>query len=187
MHMGEVGIEIAPDTEASDENLARYIDALLERTCLIARWLTCAEQSALRLWVTDDPAKLRKYFSLSEKYERYRNFRVNPAGTGLHGMAIPPGEVVRLTQDEVLSHPLFQNFAPTEAEHPPMRGWLATSVCDEDGRIYGLLQLSDKSGGRDFDGSDEERVLELAALLGVALDALRFGAKITSPAGQVTD
>ena len=41
----------------------------------------------------------------------------------------------------------------------------------EDGRIYGLLQLSDKSGGRDFDADDEEHIRELAALVGEALDA----------------
>jgi len=175
VHAGEVGIEIAPALDASraDGRLAERVDALLRRTCRIARALTGAEQAALKLWVDGDPSKARKYFSLSEKYERYRDFRVDPRGLGLHGMAIPPGEVVRLTQREVERHPLFQNFAPVGAEHPPMRGWLATSVCGEDGRAYGLLQLSDKSGGREFEADDEARLRELAALIGETLDALR--------------
>jgi GAF domain-containing protein len=177
MHTGEVGIEIAPLLDASgagaDGRLGGRVDALLRRTCLLARALTGAEQAALKLWVDEDAAKARKYFSLSEKYESYRDFRVNPQGHGLHGMAIPPGEVVRLTQEEVVSHPLWRNFGGLEAEHPPMRGWLATSVCGEDARVYGLLQLSDKSGGRDFDADDEEHIRELAALVGEALDALR--------------
>jgi hypothetical protein len=54
-----------------------------------------------------------------------------------------------------------------------MRGWLATSVCGADGHTYGLLQLSDKSAGRDFDASDEENVRELAAPIGEMLDAMR--------------
>ena len=54
-----------------------------------------------------------------------------------------------------------------------MRGWLATSVCDEDGRRYGLLQLSDKKGGAEFTPDDSEGVRELAALVGETLDALR--------------
>ena len=91
-------------------------------------------------------------------------------------LAIPPGEVVRLTEDEVLHHPLFFNFGSFSDTHPPMRGWLATSVCGAGGRLYGLLQLSDKSGGRDFDASDEEGVRELAALIGETLDALSGGA-----------
>ena len=102
------------------------------RTCRIARALTGAEQAALKLWVEGDPTKARKYFSLSEKYEHYRDFRVDPRGLGLHGMAIPCGEVVSLTEQQVLDHPLFQNFGRLQGEHPPMRGWLATSVCGAD-------------------------------------------------------
>jgi GAF domain-containing protein len=94
-------------------------------------------------------------------------------------MAIPPGEVVRLTQDEVVGHPLWRNFGPLGAEHPPMRGWLASSVFGEEGRIYGLLQLSDKCGGRDFDADDEEHIRELAALVGETLDALRAASSVS--------
>jgi hypothetical protein len=88
-------------------------------------------------------------------------------------MAIPPDEVVRLTEDEVVRHPLFRNFSGVSASHPPMRGWLATSVCGTGAHTYGLLQLSDKSAGRDFDASDEENVRELAALIGEMLEAMR--------------
>ena len=181
-HSGEVGIEIAPllDAGSADADLADRIDALLRRTCKLARALTGAEQSALKLWVGEDPTKARKYFSLSEKYAAFSDFRVDPKGIGLHGMAIPPGEVVRLTEDEVLRHPLFLNFGSLLASHPPMRGWLATSVCGEGGHLYGLLQLSDKSGDRDFDALDEENVRELAALIGETLDALRATTSSTS-------
>lgn len=180
MHSGEVGIEIAPllDASGGDDELAGRVDALLRRTCRIARALTGAEQAALKLWVDEDAAKARKYFSLSPKYESYEDFRVDPQGLGLHGMAIPAGEVMRLTQEEVVNHPLWRNFGALQAEHPPMRGWLALSVCGEDGRIYGLLQLSDKSGGGDFDAEDEEHIRELAALVGEALDALRAASSI---------
>jgi hypothetical protein len=54
-----------------------------------------------------------------------------------------------------------------------MRGWLATAVCGEDGRSYGLLQLSDKQDGADFGEEDADSVRELAALVGETLDALR--------------
>jgi len=57
-----------------------------------------------------------------------------------------------------------------------MRGWLATSVGD-DARVSGLLQLGDKSGGREFDESDETNIHELAALIGETLDALRLAAQ----------
>src|SRR3954452_12976129 len=145
-HTGEVGIEIAPSLDAGspDTALAAEIDSLLRRACSIARALIGAEQAALKLWIDGDPAKARKYFSLSDKYSAYRDFRVDPQGRGLHGMEIPRGEVVRLTEDEVLKHPLYRNFGQLVDRHPPMRGWLATSVYSPDGHLYGLLQLSDK-------------------------------------------
>jgi GAF domain-containing protein len=179
MQTGEVGIELTPILDASslESRLAAQLDALLRRTCQIARALTGAEQAALKLWVGEDPSQARKYFSLSEKYAAFRDFRIDPKGLGLHGMTIPPGEVVRLTEAEVLAHPLYNGFGPLADDHPPMRGWLATSVCGEGGRAYGLLQLSDKSGGREFDEADETNIRELAALIGETLDALRLAAQ----------
>jgi hypothetical protein len=91
---------------------------------------------------------MRKFFNLSERYERWRDYRVDPRGVGLHGLALAPGEVVRLTQDEVEAHPAWQAFGTQAGKHPPLRGWLATPVCSEDARSYGLLQLSDKAGAR---------------------------------------
>ena len=179
MQPGEVGIEITPILTAHsiDPRFAAQLDALLRRSCQIARALTGAEQAALKLWVGEDTSQARKYFSMSDNYAAFRDFRVDPKGDGLHGMRIPPGEVIRLTEAEVLSHPLYQGFGPFADAHPPMRGWLATNVRGDDGRIYGLLQLSDKSGGRDFDESDEVNIHELAALIGETLDALRLAAQ----------
>jgi GAF domain-containing protein len=73
-----------------------------------------------------------------------------------------------------MSHPLYLGFGDLADSHPPMRGWLATSVCGADGRVYGLLQLSDKSEGREFDESDETNIQALSALIGETLDALRL-------------
>lgn len=172
----EIGLKITPDPSPSLEStFAAQLDAIVRRACQIARALVGAEQAAIQLWVTD-PSRAHKYFTLSEKYAAFHSFRVDPKGTGLHGMTIPGGEVVRLTQPEVLAHPLFRGFAPFADVHPPLRGWLATSVCGDDGRPYGLLQLSDKRGGCDFDEADEADILHLAALLGAALDALRLAA-----------
>ena len=80
---------------------------------------------------------------------------------------------MRLTQDEVEAHPDWAGFGDVADSHPPMRGWLATAVCGGDGRSYGLLQLSDKSGRADFTAEDEDRIRELAAFTGTTLDALR--------------
>jgi hypothetical protein len=175
MHDAEVGTEIAPILEATSEEqaLSERVDALLRRTCRLARALTGAEQAALKLWVDEDPSQARKYFSLSAKYAAFRDYRVNPGGFGLHGIEIPPGDVIRLTQAEVEAHPAWRGFGNQAGKHPPMRGWLATAVCGEGGRRYGLLQLSDKRGDAEFSEDDADYVRELAALVGETLDALR--------------
>jgi hypothetical protein len=54
-----------------------------------------------------------------------------------------------------------------------MRGWLATAVCGENDRRYGLLQLSDKQGDADLTEEDSASIRDLAALVGETLDALR--------------
>lgn len=179
MELGEVEIEITPVLAAPslEPQFAARLDALLRRTCRIARALTGAELAAVKLWIGEDSSEGRKYFSMSEKYAAFRDFRIDPRGDGLHGMRIPPGEVIRLTEAEVLAHPLYQGFGAFAETHPPMRGWLATSVYSDDGRKHGLLQLSDKSSGRDFDESDEANIREFAALIGETLAVLRLAAQ----------
>ena len=170
--LGEVGTEIAPEI-VPDQEVAAKVDVLLRQACHLARCLTGAEQGAMAVHATADDAP-RKYFSLSTAYEPWHDYRPDPKGLGLHGLELPPGEVVRLTQDEVEAHPAWQNFGDQAASHPPMRGWLATAVCGDGGYRYGLLQLSDKEGGADFTAEDETRIHELAQLIGAALDALRL-------------
>jgi GAF domain-containing protein len=170
-NVGDVGTEVAPEV-ADDPELAARLDDLLHRTCSLARALTGAEQAALKVDLDGDGHAARKFFSLSARYARWRDFRVDPRGLGLHGIELEPGEVVRLTQDEVETHPAWTGFGAEAGRHPPLRGWLATPVCGDHGRNYGLLQLSDKLGGADFTAEDEDRIRELAALAGATLDAL---------------
>jgi GAF domain-containing protein len=172
MHAGDVGTEIAPEV-VEDPELAARLDDILHRTCSLARALAGAEQAAFSVDLDGDGHATRKFFNLSERYARWRDYRVDPRGLGLHAIRLEPGRVVRLTQEEVEGHPAWRGFGDQAAVHPPFRGWLATPVCGDDGRTYGLLQLSDKSGGGDFTAEDEDPIRELAALAGATLDALR--------------
>jgi GAF domain-containing protein len=171
-HSGDVGTEFAPEV-ADDPDLAARLDDLLHRTCSLARALTGAEQAALGVDLDGDGHAARKFFNLSARYARWRDYRAAPKGLGLHGLQFDPGEVERLTQEEVEAHPAWTGFGDQAPDHPPMRGWLATSVWGEAGRCYGLLQLSDKEGGLDFTDDDAQRIQELSAFAGATLDALR--------------
>ena len=181
MHAGDVGTEFAPEV-TDDPELAARLDDLLHRTCSLARALAGAEQAALGVDLDGDGQAARKFFNLSERYARWRDYRVAPRGVGLHGLRLEQDRVIRLTQQEVEAHPAWTGFGDQAAVHPPMRGWLAAAVCGEDGRAYGLLQLSDKSDGGEFTEEDEENIRELAAFAGATLDALRAARR--SPAGR---
>lgn len=52
-----------------------------------------------------------------------------------------------------------------------MRGWLAAPLADSKGTNWGLMQVTDKESG-DFTETDEHRIVELAELVSVALEAL---------------
>lgn len=81
--------------------------------------------------------------------------------------------MVRPRQEEVEAHPAWTGFGDVADDHPPLRAWVATAVCGDDGRRYALLQLSDKMGGAGFTAEDEDSVRELAAFAGATLDTLR--------------
>ena len=148
------------------------VDTTLQTCCELARALIGAHQAAMSLIVGGDWAHARKYFSISDKYAAFRDFTRPGRGIGLHAVVIEKNMALRLTQDEVESHPDWRGFAETAATHPPLRGLLAVPIVGEDGQNYGLLQVSDKVDGTEFDEEDEHRLQRLASLGALALDAL---------------
>jgi GAF domain-containing protein len=148
------------------------VDSTLQLCCELARGLIGAHQAAMSLIVAGDWAHARKYFSLSEKYAAFHDFTMPGRGIGLHAVIVDENKALRLTQDEVEAHPAWQGFGEAAETHPPLRGLLAVPIVGEDGLNYGLLQVSDKLDGSEFDEADEGQLQRLAALGALALDAL---------------
>lgn len=148
------------------------VDATLQATCELARALIGAHQAAMSLIVDGDWHQARKYFSLSDKYADFRDFTMPARGIGLHALVVAENAVLRLTQAEIERHPGWRGFAEAAETHPPLRGLLAVPLVGEDGLNYGLLQVSDRADGGDFDERDERRLRRLAVLAAFALDAL---------------
>lgn len=161
-------ISSAPPTALSEA-----VDHILHHTTEVARDLVGAHQSAATLIVANDWEHARKWFSLSEKYAGWFSYRAPARGVGLHAEVVHDNAPMRLTQPEVESHPAWRGFGDESPRHPPMRGWLAIPLIGQDGRNYGLLQLSDKYDGADFTEEDERRLTHLARLTAVALTAVR--------------
>jgi len=148
------------------------VDETLQASCEVARALVGAHQAAMSLIIRGDWSHARKYFSLSDKYAPFRDFTMPARGVGLHALVVAENTALRLTQAEVERHPAWRGYAEAAGSHPPLRGLLAVPIVGEDGLNYGLLQLSDKVNGTDFNEDDERRLQHLAGLAALALDAL---------------
>jgi GAF domain-containing protein len=149
------------------------VDVTLQATCEVARALIGAHQAAMSLIVAGDWAHARKYFSLSDKYEPWKNVTMPARGVGLHALVVAENEAIRLTQHQAEEHPAWRGYGPSAGKHPPLRGLLAVPLVGEEGLNNGLLQLSDKVDGGDFDEDDQRRLVCLAELAATTLDALR--------------
>lgn len=161
------------ETPKATEEFDARVDHLLQCTCEVARGLTGAHQAAMAMLVGGDWTQARKYFSLSDKYEQWEDFTMPARGIGLHALVVAENEALSLKEDEVERHPGWRGFAESAGKHPPLRGLLAVPIVGEDGLNYGLLQVSDKVDGGDFDQEDERRLQCLADGAAVGLDALR--------------
>jgi GAF domain-containing protein len=146
-------------------------DPILAQAAELARVITRAHQSAAVQLVGEGWAYARKYFSLSEKYAAWSDYRQPATGAGIHGFAHQINQPLRLTDAELRAHPEWRNFSGAEADHPAMRGWLVTPLMGSDGLNYGFIQVTDRLEG-DFTDQDEANLVRLATLTSTALDAL---------------
>ena len=154
--------------------LASYMlaaDPVLAEATELARVLARAHQGSATQLIGDGWDHARKYFSLSEKYAKWADYRAPAKGFGIHAHAHEVSEPIRLTDEELRAHGEWRNFGPQLDHHPPMRGWLAVPIIGSDGVNYGFIQVSDRLEG-DFNEQDEANLVRLAALTSTALDAL---------------
>ncbi len=147
------------------------IDPVLASTAELARVVTHSHQGACTQLIGGGWSHARKYFSLSEKYAKWADYRTPAVGFGIHAHAHRIDKPMRLTDSELRAHPEWRNFGRERDRHPPMRGWLVAPLIGSDGDNYGFVQASDRLDG-DFDEQDEANLVRLASLASAALDAL---------------
>jgi len=107
---------------------------------------------------------------LSAKYASFRCYDKVPDGSGIYALVCEEGRPLRLTQTELEAHPRWRRFGADAEAHPPLRGWLAAPLIARDGGTLGLIQLSDKVDGSDFDALDEAIIVQLAQIASVAVE-----------------
>jgi PAS domain S-box-containing protein len=149
---------------------APTLENTLENINEAAQRIIGAHQGVVSLTRGPDWSQAINAVTLSDKYSAWRDFTTMPEGEGIYAWLCEENRPARMTQRELELHPRWRGFGNHAAEHPPMRGWLAAPLVGRDGVNLGLIQLSDKEDGSDFDEADEAMLVQLAHFASAAVE-----------------
>lgn len=90
-----------------------------------------------------------------------------PHGRGILGLLISDPRPIRMK--DLSQHPSSYGFPPN---HPPMGSFLGVPVRIR-GTVFGNLYLTEKAGGGEFTETDEQLVVALAGVAGLAIENAR--------------
>jgi signal transduction histidine kinase len=139
------------------------LDLVLERVIEAARELTGARYAAVGVL---DPSRseLERFITAGIDRATQESIGALPRGRGVLGELINHPHALRLA--DVGAHPHSYGFPPG---HPEMAMFLGVPLLVA-GQPFGNLYLTEKAGGDGFTEEDEEAVVRLADLAGVAID-----------------
>ena len=143
------------------------LDALLQRLAETAAELTGARYAALGV-IDASGRELERFLTTGVDPATYAAIGDLPRGRGILGVLIRNAETLRL--HDIAEDPRSVGFPPN---HPPMHTFLGVPVLLR-GVAYGNLYLTEKAGGGDFTGEDEELVGLLATQAAVAIENARL-------------
>ena len=139
------------------------LEDVLERVVEEAVEITGARYGALGVLNPRGDA-LARFITRGVDEETHRAIGDLPHGRGVLGVLISEPAALRL--HDVGTHPRSYGFPPG---HPEMRSFLGVPVAVR-GEAYGNLYLTEKRSGEDFTETDEEAVMALAEIAGIAIE-----------------
>ena len=161
-----------------NDELRRLLDAILpvasglslpvvlERIVASACGLVGARYGALG--VLADDMTLSEFITVGIDAETIAKIGPPPQGHGVLGLLIWDPKPVRM--DDIAEHTESYGFPP---HHPAMHSFLGVPVLVRD-KVFGNLYLTEKIDAPRFTDEDEQLVMGLAAVAGVAIDNARL-------------
>ena len=143
------------------------LEALLQRIVETAAELTGARYAALGV-IDKTGQALERFLTTGIDPETHAAIGDLPRGRGILGVLIRDAQPLRLR--DLSSDARSVGFPE---HHPPMKSFLGLPIILR-GVAYGNLYLTEKEGGRDFSGEDEELTQLLAAQAAVAIENARL-------------
>lgn len=157
---------------------ATNLDETLREITHAARRIIGAHQGVVSLPGGTDWSQAINTVALTENYSAWQDYAELPDGSGIYAWVCEENTAVRFTQAELEAHPRWRAFSARSPHRPSMRGWLAAPLIGRDGSNLGLIQLSDKEDGSDFDAADEAMLVQLAQLASAAVEQSQMEAAL---------
>jgi signal transduction histidine kinase len=154
------------------------LDGVLERIVEAAAQVTGARFAALGV-IDPSGAGLERFVTHGVDDETRTTIGSPPHGRGILGVLIHDATPLRL--HDLGEDPRSVGFPPG---HPPMRTFLGAPILLR-GVAYGNLYLTEKEGGADFTGEDEDLLQLLAAQAAVAIENARLYESATAWSQQL--
>ncbi|MDQ1713091.1 MAG: hypothetical protein QOE45_2541 [Frankiaceae bacterium] len=146
------------------------LPVVLERIVAAACELVGARYGALGVLAEDNT--LAEFITVGIDAETIARIGPPPQGHGVLGLLIWDPKPVRM--DDIAEHASSYGFPP---DHPPMHSFLGAPVRVRD-TVFGNLYLSEKRDAPRFTQDDEDLVVGLAAVAGVAIENARLHARV---------
>jgi signal transduction histidine kinase len=151
---------------ASDLSLPVVLERIVEAACE----LVGARYGALGVLAED--LSLAEFITVGIDADTIERIGPPPEGHGVLGLLIWEPKPVRM--DDIAAHERSYGFPP---HHPPMHSFLGAPVLVR-GEVFGNIYLSEKRGAARFTQDDEDLVVGLAAVAGVAIENARLHARV---------
>ena len=151
---------------ASDLSLPVVLERIVAAACELAG----ARYGALGVLAEDQT--LAEFITVGIDAETIARIGPPPEGHGVLGLLIWDPKPVRM--DDIAKHASSYGFPP---HHPPMHSFLGVPVLVR-GTVFGNLYLSEKRDAPRFTQEDEDLVVGLAAMAGVAIENARLHARV---------
>ena len=157
-------------TAALEVTRESTLDGVLAAITRAAKDIIGAHQAVVSLTNGGQWRQSINSVALSDKYSAWEQYAAETDGTGIYAVVCEENRPIRLTQEQLEYHPRWRGFGSHGRDHPPMRGWLAAPLIGREERNLGLIQLSDKADGGEFDATDEAMLVQLAQLASAAVE-----------------
>ncbi len=144
---------------------------MLRRIVEAAVTLVDARYGALGV-LDDTGTRLAQFITVGIDDAMHKSIGDLPEGHGILGLLIADARSLRLP--DLRKHPDSFGFPPG---HPAMRSFLGVPIRVRD-EVFGNLYLTDKTTAEEFNDTDEELAVGLAAAAGVAIENARLHAQV---------